>query len=519
MGCAPAFLTGFSYLLSETCISVAMQVGSRSVILVTVLAAIASILFASTLTFLFTRPILELRKVALQVAGGKLDSRAQVLARDEVGEVAVAFNTMIDRLVDSRRELERTNKRLAAMNRVAMAATREARVRKMRDAILYNTLDVMGLQSGWVFLRHSEAGTFDLVAAKGVDADLRDRLLQGAGSDACYCQQALMHDRLGKEVTLRHRCFYLQANGSGQEYQNCRGHLTIPLEAGDMKFGMINLLCRKGFTPSGEDMELLTAVGAQASEIGATAWLRMQLVEKEAARRVLLESLVAAEEDERFRLARELHDGAGQTLTSLLVRLKMLETQTKSEQIRTGLYEMQEQVSATIEEVRALSHRLRPAALEEFGLPLALETLAQEMARKSGLTVAARFDIGDKSLQPETEKMLYRIARESLTNVVRHARASHVEVELITIPYAVCLRIEDDGCGFDPERLPDKGGGRRLGLSNMRERARMLGGSRVIETTPGQGTSVQVRVPLDADGTGFAPGIYRGLPCDWTSGM
>lgn len=489
-----------SYLLSETRIDVAMQVGSRSVILVTVLAAIASILFASTLAFLFTRPILELRKVALQVAGGELDSRALVLGKDEVGEVAVAFNTMIDRLVESRRELEHTNKRLEAMNQVAMAATREVRVQEILDAILYNTLDVMGLQAGWVFLRHPEAGTFDLVAANGLDPQLRDRLLHEGGSNACYCQQALMQGSLGKTATLRDRCIYQQSNGSGRDHQGCQGHVTIPLEAGDIKFGMINLLCQEEFVPSGEEMELLTAIGAQASEIVATAWLRTQLVEKEAARRTLLESLVAAEEDERFRLARELHDGAGQTLTSLLVRLKMLETRAGSEPVRAGLAEMQEHVSATIEEVRALSHRLQPAALEEFGLPLALETLVQEMARESGLMAEVRCDLGNKTLQPETEKMLYRIAQESLTNVVRHAGASRVEVELIAIPYAVCLRIEDDGCGFDPDRLPDNGGERRLGLSNMRERARMLGGSMVIETAPGRGTSVQVRAPLEAEG-------------------
>ena len=458
-----------SYLLAEQRIEVAMQVGSRSVILVTILAALASILFASTLTFLFTRPILELRKVALQVAGGKLDSRASILARDEVGEVAIAFNTMLDRLVEKRDELQRANQRLAAMNRVAMAATRGVRIADVLDAILSNILDVMELQSGWVFLRHPESGRFQLVTAAGLDSDFRHRLAQGNGNRPCNCQRDLMINRLGKEAVLRSHCSYARDAGRNHDPNGCGRHVTIPLEARDMKFGMINLCCPGDFCPTEEDVELLTAVGAQASEIVATAWLHAQLVEKEAARRTLLESLVKAQEDEQFRLARELHDGAGQSLTSILVHLKMLEKQAGADEMRDNLGRVQEQVAASIEEVRELSHRLRPAALEELGLAHAIESLAQDMAREGNLTVDVHCDLSDKSLTPETEKMLYRIAQESLTNVVRHAQANHVELELITIPYAVCLRIDDDGRGFDPDNVPAGTKQRPLGLVSMEE--------------------------------------------------
>lgn len=489
-----------TYLLAEERIEVAMQVGSRSVIFVTILAALASILFASTLTFLFTRPILELRKVALQVAGGKLDSRARIRARDEVGEVAIAFNAMLDRLVEKRDELQRANQRLAAMNRVAMAAARGVRIADVLDNILSNILDVMGLQSGWVFLRNPETGAFQLVTAAGLDPDFQRRLSQGNGSQPCFCQRDLMRDQLGKKAVVREQCTYAEGAGPDHAHNRCGRHMTIPLEARDMKFGMINLCCPGAFCPTEEDVELLTAIGAQVSEIVATAWFHAQLVEKEAARRVLLESLVKAQEDEQFRLARELHDGAGQSLTSILVHLKMLEKQAGAEQMRDNLGRVQEEVADSIEEIRELSHRLRPAALEELGLPHAIEALAQDMAREGNLAVDVHCDLGDKTLTLETEKMLYRIAQESLTNVVRHAHASHVEVELVTIPYAVCLRVEDDGRGFDPDNIPAGDKQRPLGLVSMEERAQMLGGSLVVETAPGRGASIQVRVPLDAEG-------------------
>ncbi|MEP7355610.1 MAG: sensor histidine kinase, partial [Anaerolineales bacterium] len=255
------------------------------------------------------------------------------------------------------------------------------------------------------------------------------------------------------------------------------------------------LLCQPDFAPSPDDMELIAAMGAQASEIVANAWLHARLVEKEAARRALLESLVRTQEDERSRLALELHDGAGQTLTTLLVRLKALEKQAPPGLLHDGLVRLQDLAAGSIEQVRDLSYELRPATLQEFGLARALETLLAETARPAGVEVQTHFAL-HRSLPKEVETALYRIAQESLTNVLRHAGAHRLAVELSETPLGVALRLEDDGCGFDPNRLPTQVDRRHLGLISMQERAEMLGGTLVVYSAPGAGTSVQVRVPV-----------------------
>ena len=203
-----------------------------------------------------------------------------------------------------------------------------------------------------------------------------------------------------------------------------------------------------------------------------------------------------AQEEERRRLARELHDGAGQTLTSLLVRLKTLEKKNPSTDWAPALEGMQEIVSQTIEQVREISYRLRPAALEEFGLSTALETLMQETARNSGLKVSCECALGDCKLPEEIEVTLYRITQEGLTNVLRHASAIEVRLELKPAEGGIQLCLEDDGVGFDPAHLPGEPEKKHLGLVSMRERAEMLGGILDVYTAPQKGTAIQVFIPL-----------------------
>jgi signal transduction histidine kinase len=264
----------------------------------------------------------------------------------------------------------------------------------------------------------------------------------------------------------------------------------------DQRFGIMNLLTKPGQPISTDDRELLRAIGAQISEIVANAWLRIKLDEKELARQLLLEYLVKAQEEERSRLARELHDGAGQMLTSLLVRIKTLEKKAEAPDMRSGLTSVLDVAAETLEQVRELSYRLRPATLEEFGLPVALETLVHDMSNEAGLSVDYHMDFDGVTLTPEAEVTLYRIAQEAITNVIRHARAELLIIELVHSPTGVQLRIEDDGCGFSPYQAPAQPGQHHMGLISMQERAEIIGGSFELMSAPMRGTSILVRIPL-----------------------
>ena len=484
-----------SFLLTDVRVQAAMEAGGRSVSLVTILAAAGSIILASFLTFILTRPLTELNKMAQQVADGDLESRARVWSKDEIGEVAVSINKMTDHLVTTQADLERTNRRLDAINRVILAADGEAGIHDVLFAALKSTLDVMRLKTGWVYLRDPERERFHLASWYKVPPELEVHLLHGPDDELCVCQHDLVQNGLQTGTNIRpclrlEKCSFLDLRDT---------HITIPIEARGEKFGVLNLLCDKDKTLSEDDFELLTAIGAQISEITANAWLRLKLAEKEMARQALLESLVRAQEDERGRLARELHDGAGQMLTSLLVRLKTLEKQCTTTELQVNLNSTQSLVSETIEQIRELSYRLRPASLEQFGLPVALETLVKDIAEEAGLDTHCKFELDGHRLTPEVEVTLYRIAQEGLTNVVRHAEAGRVEVELTATAVAVFMRIEDDGKGFSPHQAPIEQDKHHLGLISIDERASIVGGKLDVYSAPGKGTALHVMIPIPSE--------------------
>lgn len=488
-----------SYLLTDERVQMAMEAGSRSVSLVTALSAVASILLTSLLMLSLTKPLLELRQVAQRVADGDLASRARIWVQDEIGEVARTINLMLDRLVSSQEKLERSNRRLEAINQVALAAGKELDLQDVLDASLQSTLNVFGLESGWIYMRDPlDPGrrSFQLASAVALPPDLYADITDDQ-KELCTCKRHLMDSDFGVEAQI-HSCERLKVLVADQQQEIF--HITIPLETRAKRFGMINLVCSEESKPSENDIDTLTTIGAQVSEFVANAWLHVSLKEKEAARQVLLTALVNAQENEQARLARELHDDAGQSLTSLLIRLKTLEKHATNDDLRLSVSELCTTTSETIEKVRGVSHRLRPAALEELGLEVALRTLAEEMLADVGAAVDCQFQLGGKRLPFEIETNLYRITQEGLTNVVRHAKADKVFIELQAFPHAIGLRIADDGGGFALDEISNKENQHRLGLISMQERADMLGGSMIVKSAPGEGTALQVNIPFDFEG-------------------
>lgn len=481
-----------SHLLIDERVRAAMAAGQRSVTLVTILAATLSIFISLFLSYILSRQILALREMAQKVAAGQLDARARVWAHDEIGQLAVAINTMTDHLVSNQKDLVRTNRRLDVINQIALASDEQAEIHDVLYILLQKILAAVHLDAGWIYLLDPERRQFHLASWAGVPEEIGEILLEREASSPCLCQRSLLENVREDDIeVLPCDCLINSSYKGGEKY-----HLTIPLEARGQMLGVVNLLCDKDTILQSDDMDLLVSIGAQISEIVANAWLRLKLKEKELARQALLESLVRAQEEERRRLARELHDGAGQTLTSLLVRLKTLEKKESSSDLTPTLKGMEDIVSQIIEQIRRLSYRLRPAALEEFGLSTALETLMQETAKNSDLKVSCACNLENLKLPEEIEVTLYRITQEGLTNVLRHASAAEVRLELKSIKDGIQLCIEDDGIGFSPAHLPGEPGKRHLGLVSMRERAEMLGGTLDVYTAPQEGTTIRVFIPL-----------------------
>ena len=206
----------------------------------------------------------------------------------------------------------------------------------------------------------------------------------------------------------------------------------------------------------------------------------------------LIEQVMAAQDVERGRIARELHDETGQSLTALLVGLRTLEgSRTIAEAVKLA-QQLRETAARTLHEVGRLARGLHPSVLDDLGLAVAVTRHVQEFARLHGIVEDTRIEgLEADSLLPLVQNTIYRALQEALTNVARHAGARRVSVRLVRDESKVELRVRDDGAGFEPN-----GNHRGLGLQGMRERAALLGGAVQLESAPGKGTTITVHFPV-----------------------
>ncbi|MGF7000512.1 signal transduction histidine kinase [Paraburkholderia sp. GAS32] len=202
----------------------------------------------------------------------------------------------------------------------------------------------------------------------------------------------------------------------------------------------------------------------------------------------------AIREDERKRIAMEMHDELGQLLTALKLDISLLKMRLVGDSVAAEKADdMRELVEKTIWMVRNVANHLRPAALN-FGIVASLEWLVEDFGRRNGIPCQLRFNGGELCLPDTRATAVFRIVQASLTNIARHARATRADVTLTSTATALELHVSDDGCGFD---LATARKVYSYGLLGMSERARSIGGSLSIDSTPGVGTVVSIRVPFD----------------------
>jgi two-component system sensor histidine kinase UhpB len=212
---------------------------------------------------------------------------------------------------------------------------------------------------------------------------------------------------------------------------------------------------------------------------------RLESERRDSARRALV-----VQEGERRRIARELHDEVGQTLTGVMLQVEALAARIPDE-LREQLDELRETARAGTEDVRRIARRLRPEALEDLGLQSALSALATGFGDQTGITIHRRLE-PSLPLSDEQELVVYRVAQEALTNVARHAHAREVRLQLQRVSEQVILTVRDDGRG-----LPRADASGSHGIRGMRERAMLIGAELQIQTAPGRGTGIRLAIPLN----------------------
>lgn len=214
--------------------------------------------------------------------------------------------------------------------------------------------------------------------------------------------------------------------------------------------------------------------------------------------RALASRILSAQEAERVRVSRELHDDTGQALTLLLIRLRLIEKRSTEPDVQRELAELRRLVGETIDGVRRLAVHLGPSVLDDLGLRAAIEWLADRVRAETDLAVSLRFEGDCDTVASETAVAVFRVVQEALTNVVRHARAHHVDIWLSASTTALEIAVTDDGIGFAVDEARASPGA-SVGLFGMSERVALVGGRLDITSSPRAGATVHAVIATDRE--------------------
>ncbi|MDR7544944.1 MAG: GAF domain-containing sensor histidine kinase [Armatimonadota bacterium] len=400
------------------------------------------------------------------------------------GLLAGAFTLMLGvglvvRTWHDTRELELMSAIARVLNR--FRDTREALAETLRLLV-----SLLGVEGGWVFLR--ERDRFVVAASCGLPAALAaDGSARMSGE--CRCLNLLAANQLPLAVNIID-CQRLAGAGIPGR------HASVPLRASQSTVGLMNLVLPGGRSFDARQLQMLSAVGQQVGLAIERGLLFEDVAAKERTRGELIEKLLTAHEDERRRIARELHDEAGQALTALIVNLELASQESSPERLRGQLGQLRDLAERTLGEIRRVIYDLRPSILDDLGLAAALRWYAKNLLDPRGIAWTLSVSGISGRLPAGLETVAFRLVQEALTNVLRHAEASKVTVSVAAVGRELHVRIEDNGRGFDARRprSADRTGG--FGLLGMQERVELVGGRWEVQSTPGVGTVVSATLPI-----------------------
>lgn len=459
----------------------------RSAQLLAVLVGFTFLLALGTLNLLLGRlvldPLAAMAATVRQVAGGKYQARAEVRRHDELGVLARSVNEMAERIdhytAALNTQIGDLTQRLASLGIFGRALTEAS---DLSTAMQEMTLGLRGvLKADLVAIYLEEGGTLRLAHRSG----------EGVWPDRVPVGEGVVGTAAAEHRPARWPSAAIPAAETGEP----GAVMAVPLMLKDRALGVL-VVARQSAWPFVEaDASLMATLSNQLAIAIENVRLFHEVRVKEAHRGELLSKLITAYEDERRRIARELHDEVSQSLTSLLISLNAAEGVRDPTALRQRLAGIYASTEATLEEVRKLIYALRPTALDDLGLVSAVRVHARDLLEAAG--VAITFDasgFGHRRLPAAVEAAVFRIAQEAITNVARHARATAVTIRLALQEGILTLLVEDDGVGFDPAEVVSRRQDRRVGIVGMQERAALIGGALHVDSRPGQGTRVHMKV-------------------------
>ncbi len=420
--------------------------------------------------------------------------------RDKQGNISAFAELRRD--VTAERELEnqivRRHHHLHALNRISSAISGLYDLDGILNIALDTVLEIVGASIGGILLLDEQSQLLSYRVNRGLSAQyverVKMRLGEGIAGKVAETGQPVVLEDISRDPHVAHPDLV--------STEGLKGFVSVPLRAKERVVGVMNVAAHVPGQFSAEDMFLLSSIGSQLGSAIEQARLYQRLELAKERYQTLLQHALTAQEEERKRIARELHDETSQALTSLTLNLQAAITKAETSgaveaEFIERLRKIQSLAVHTQSEITKLMRELRPTLLDELGLAAAINRYATDSLEPLGAKVSTDFKLREGRLPAEVEVTLFRIAQGAIGNIAEHANAKNVSIRLECNDIECVLNIEDDGKGFDVSKLTrvDKSG-RGAGLFTMKERARLVGGECSVKSQPGKGTKIVVRVPL-----------------------
>jgi two-component system NarL family sensor kinase len=377
-------------------------------------------------------------------------------------------------------KLKRRERELSILNKIARELSSSINLEHALNSALTQVADLLGLNTGWIFLEDEKTLDTYLAASLNLPPALKANrhLMEGK----CYCLELYQMGNLKAAANVNViTCSRLYGLVDGTD--GLRFHASIPINVHDKRMGVMNVASTNWKELSSDDLKILYTIG----DFLGVALERARFFEK---------SIEFGAMEERYRLARELHDTLGQGLAAIILRLEtadaLLEASGDKEKIRKTIAYTLELARTNLEEARRSVLGLRATSLENRTLAEAIGLLIENIQEKENIKITFDTNAKTKKLPVLVESGVHRIAQEVLTNIVKHAGAKKVKIKLEVSEETVRMVISDDGHGFKTNQIPKD----RYGLIGLNERTKLLKGELKMESSIGKGTRFEFIIPV-----------------------
>jgi len=465
----------------------------------TITASIFVVITVSAIAAAVSLPLLRRIQVSMvallqgaeRVASGDLDHPVLVDGQDEFARLAEAANAMMKDLDARQRHLQARLSELEALRQVSLQLTSTLDLDTVLDTITSSAQSLLAAEGAHIFMCDDTGMNPVLAASSGLDEakHIPPRAPRDHGLVATTA-------RSGESQVVNSADEHPLFNTSEARAWDIEAAAAFPLKLGDRVLGVLNVALQDRRAFGEDDLRILGLLADQAALALENARLYKSLSNKENRLQEMVKTLAHVQEEERRLVGLDLHDGLIQLLLSSNMHLDTLTSMSSAfeDPAKSELSVGHTRLREAIEEARRVVLELRPTALEDFNIVEGLRHYSVEMSESEHWRLEFAAELGEAKIEPAIEAAIFRIAQEALNNIRRHAHAKRVLIELGNKGKDLILQIRDWGRGFDLDEL--RRDNNRIGIVGMHERAALLGGEFTVESRPGEGTKVLVRVPL-----------------------